>query len=1016
MKRAAASLVPKINILTCISQVDIPACFDKIKSVEDFEQMITRGPPFTLADLPAYIDALKNLKSGINDREFLLEKLLILMSRLPDDSVFAKELQISVIDILYKDLPHPPCSFLKTPVATPLSSSSSVPYVFRSADGSNYSMSAPNLGQAGQPYARSVPSTHVSSRHPLPDPGEVFDTLLRRPQNDFVPHPGGLSSLFFAFADLIIHSIFDTNSHDWTINNASSYLDLSILYGNNEEQVDSIRKKDGTGHIWEDVFADKRLLFMPPSVGALAVLFSRHHNYIANKIFSLNERGTFVPNPVTLPEAERTTQCDEIFHRARLVNTAFFMQIILTDYVGGILGLVRDGLTWRLNPLQGFREQTHDVSQRGAGNAVSLEFNMLYRWHAAISRQDEVWIKHTFKDILPGKDPSIITVKEFKAAVRESSTQMPDIRSWTFGGLTREEDGRFSDADIARVLQDATADRACAFRARGVPAVMRIVEILGMEQARAWGACSLNEFRGFIGLKPYKSFSEWNPDPEIYIAAERLYGDIENLELHVGLQAEETKPPIPGAGLCPGYTISRAILADAVCLTRGDRFLTVDFTPFNLTAWGYEHCMVNKMDGSYGGMLTKLLFRMLPDHYPAGSVYAHFPFLTPKFLASNMAKVPRSAEIRHLYDWDWPAAFAAADMDVIRDYGRRLSNLHMPPRVRNEVIRKPISGKVAEHTASTSHFAHLTNELIRKRREVDEHVDIIEILNLLPVYWVGDIMVGLPLMDKSSSQMTPEFWYKAFFTITRYLYLNKDPASDWTLCQEAMRSTQLIKLYLESHLKRLSDGVVIILHFVILSVAQLVNQISVNGICDLLFSNHLSSHKGEVFLSEVLKVTPRASIEEITLCLFEEIIPSAALFSAVIASVVKYYIHAQNEDYSDFASGCQDKGSEQSPAILRYICKALNLDIDMMSNDESPVLRITLDGQVIALPEQTGLLSWNVFSKIAPGIICSIFRAGSIRRPQITTHGNGARVDAAEQTSRFTDISIPTSMVVEYDV
>ena len=46
----------------------------------------------------------------------------------------------------------------------------------------------------------------------------------------------------------------------------------------------------------------------------------------------------------------------------------------------------------------------------------------------------------------------------------------------------------------------------------------------------------------------------------------------------VGLQAEQTKVPMPGAGLCPGYTVSRAILADAVCLTRGDRFLTVDCT------------------------------------------------------------------------------------------------------------------------------------------------------------------------------------------------------------------------------------------------------------------------------------------------------------------------------------------------------------------------------------------------------------------------------------------------------
>lgn len=27
------------------------------------------------------------------------------------------------------------------------------------------------------------------------------------------------------------------------------------------------------------------------------------------------------------------------------------MQVILTDYVGVILGLVRDGITWRLDPL-----------------------------------------------------------------------------------------------------------------------------------------------------------------------------------------------------------------------------------------------------------------------------------------------------------------------------------------------------------------------------------------------------------------------------------------------------------------------------------------------------------------------------------------------------------------------------------------------------------------------------------------------------------------------------------------
>ena len=57
-----------------------------------------------------------------------------------------------------------------------------------------------------------------------------------------------------------------------------------------------------------------------------------------------------------------------------------------------------------------------------------------------------------------------------------------------------------------------------------------------------------------------------------------LYGHIDNLELHVGMQAEEAKPPIPGAGLCPGYTISRAILSDAVALVRGDPYLTTELT------------------------------------------------------------------------------------------------------------------------------------------------------------------------------------------------------------------------------------------------------------------------------------------------------------------------------------------------------------------------------------------------------------------------------------------------------
>ena len=67
--------------------------------------------------------------------------------------------------------------------------------------------------------------------------------------------------------------------------------------------------------------------------------------------------------------------------------------------------------------------------------------------------------------------------------------------------LERGPDGSFKDADIANLLHNATESAAGAFKARGIPSVLRVIEIMGIEQGRAWGACSLNEFRTFIGLR-----------------------------------------------------------------------------------------------------------------------------------------------------------------------------------------------------------------------------------------------------------------------------------------------------------------------------------------------------------------------------------------------------------------------------------------------------------------------------------------------------------------------------------
>jgi hypothetical protein len=76
---------------------------------------------------------------------------------------------------------------------------------------------------------------------------------------------------------------------------------------------------------------------------------------------------------------------------------------------------------------------------------------------------------------------------------------------------------------------------------------------------------------------------------------------------------------------------------------------------FNLTTWGYQDIIVDKSDGSYGGMLTKLLFRTLPDYYPSGSAYAHFPFLVPTYIKAHMTTLPFHNSYAGNYVWSRPS-------------------------------------------------------------------------------------------------------------------------------------------------------------------------------------------------------------------------------------------------------------------------------------------------------------------------------------------------------------------------
>ncbi|QRW09811.1 heme peroxidase [Ceratobasidium sp. AG-Ba] len=605
-----------------------------------------------IAAIPGIIDALEH-KRSIDDRKLLLEHAIVFMSHLPPSNPIRQKGQGSVINMLYNDLPHPPASFVGDK------------YKFRAPGGGGNNIEEPDLGRAGTPYSRSVPQTHPLPLNELPDPGLLFDCLLKR--DKFEPHPAGFSSLFFSFATIVIHTIFRTNPNDPSINDTSSYLDLSPLYGNSEKDQDEIRRKDGTGRLWDDVFTEERLLLMPPAVCALLVLFNRNHNFIAHKLYLINEAGKF-RDPDTLTDSERHAQDHILFNTARLVNVGCFISVVLGDYMRSGLGLIKEASDFALEPFMDVPQSNNTHLARGQGNSVSVE----------------------------------ISPQEFGGKVYSYLNQEKDKKQWKFGGIERH-DSRFRDEDLARIIKDATAEAASAFKARGTPSILRVVEILGIVSSRNSGVCSLNEFQKFLGLKPYESFTEWNPDHEIATAAKRLYKHPDNLELYVGLQAEQSKPATGGSNLCCGFTIGRAILSDAICLTRGDRYLTTDWTTNNLTSWGFNDASRDYSNPSFGGMIGKRMFslypdiiikiliaiqvisRTLPGQFSDDSSYLWFPFYTPETIKksftplgiagnysySRPVALPSPSQIRHRPD----VLEAASNTDIHRPYEKKIQTM-----------------------------------------------------------------------------------------------------------------------------------------------------------------------------------------------------------------------------------------------------------------------------------------------------------------------------------------------------
>ncbi|KAF2716107.1 putative fatty acid oxygenase [Polychaeton citri CBS 116435] len=602
---------------------------------------------FGIKDMKTLKDKLMVGDGPVDDKTMLMERVIQLVVDMPDNSLQRNELTNQFVDQLFNTLQHPPLSYLGDQ------------FKYRQADGSYNNVMYPHLGAANTPYARTVyPETIQPGARP--DPGLIFDSLFAREK--FEPHPNKNSSIIFYWASLVIHDLFQTDHADYNNSQTSSYLDLSPLYGDTQEDQDTIRTfKDGK--LKPDCFAEHRLLLFPPGCGVLLIMFNRFHNYVAEQLALINEGGRFnKPREGLSPQAAEKAwkkHDNDLFQTARLVTSGLYMNITLIDYVRTIVNVTRSNSTWTLDPRvkMGDTLFNGDGTPRGIGNQVSAEFNLVYRWHSAISEKDEKWTQGLFKKIW-GKPAEEITEPELLMGMHKLEMAMPaDPHERDFNGLKRDENGCYNDDELVEIITSSIEDVAGRFGPNHVPKALKCIEILGMKQARMWDVASLNEFRKFFGLKAHETFEDINPDPKVADQFRHLYEQPDRVELYPGLVAEAAKQPMhsggelsdPGVGICPTYTISRAILSDAVALVRGDRFYTIDYHPKNLTNWGFSEVQYD-MNVEQGCSFYKLFIRAFPEHFEPNSIYAHHPMTIPEENRNIMRVLGRESH----YSWARP--------------------------------------------------------------------------------------------------------------------------------------------------------------------------------------------------------------------------------------------------------------------------------------------------------------------------------------------------------------------------
>ncbi|MDQ3803517.1 MAG: heme peroxidase [Acidobacteriota bacterium] len=507
----------------------------------------------------------------------------------------------------------------------------------RTADGTFNDLSRPKMGAAGTRFGRNFP---VEYGYPEPEPAimspsprTVSRELLTR--HAFAPATT-LNVLAAAWLQFMIRDWFShgksPTENPWKVpleegdpwhenpmlimrtrpdptrppdadgapptyvNTETHWWDGSQIYGSTREIQDRVRSGvDGKLKVGPDGLIPlvPELLAEPGSWLGLALLinlFTLEHNAICDRL-----------------RAEYPAMSDDdLFDKARLVNSALLAKIHTVEWTPGILSHPTLQIAMRANwwgvagewAYRNFGRLSRneiisgivggETNHFGVPYALTEEFVAVYRMHPLVPDD------YVFRS---ASDGAVLQERDFRGI---SDRRIPEL----FGQVPMADllysfgvahPGAIQLHNFPRALQHYE-------RPDGVVMDLAATDIL---RSRELGVPRYNQFRQLLHKPPVRTFEELTSNREWAEEMRRVYGgDIDRVDVTVGLYAEN-----PPKGFGFSDTAFRIFVLMASRRLNSDRFFTVDYTPKVYTEAGMQWLDDNTM--------KTVLLRHYPQLEPA---------------------------------------------------------------------------------------------------------------------------------------------------------------------------------------------------------------------------------------------------------------------------------------------------------------------------------------------------------------------------------------------------------------